>query len=458
MPATVALNNGDGLTFEGPTDRWTPLEHHDTQQAIWSCDARFIGVLAGRRSGKSEVLAKRRTVVKALECPLADGWFWLFAPTNKMARDIFWEDLKALIPPDLMWGPPKETEMTVRLVHGPRITCSGLQEASRRRGVYIDGCVLDEFDYMKKGVWEGPLRPTLSTKGRPPGWALFLGTPDGRGPLYRMYRDKGLSPDFPDWAGFKYTSHGIVDGEEIAAARREMDARLFAQEYEAEAMLMQGRVYYGFDPEKHAVTHLQHRPNDNLHVCFDFNVEPGVAVYAQETRLPNGDSVTDIIGEVWIPRNSNTPAVCKRIIADWKGKHHGKVVLHGDATGGRRHTSQTQGSDWDLIREYLKPGGQPAFGSKLVVAVGRKNPGIKDRIHAMNSRLESADGKIHMRVDPRCTHVIEDFEGVQVLEGGTGEPDKDATPDLTHLTDALGYMIESRHPVGGRRFSRSTTT
>ncbi len=51
-------------------------------------------------------------------------------------------------------------------------------------------------------------------------------------------------------------------------------------------------------------------------------------------------------------------------------------------------------------------------------------------------------------VDPKhAPHTIKDFEGVRLLEGGTGEIDKKHDPMLTHPTDALGYMVAKEHPI-----------
>src|SRR3954465_8597486 len=80
---------------------------------------------------------------------------------------------------------------------------------------------------------------------------------------------------------------------------------------------------------------LQYNPRASLIVCLDYNVEPGVAAICQEQQLPNGLGGAGIIGEVHIPRNSTTPAVCRKIIQDW-GQHTGPVYIYGDATGCQR--------------------------------------------------------------------------------------------------------------------------
>ena len=51
-------------------------------------------------------------------------------------------------------------------------------------------------------------------------------------------------------------------------------------------------------------------------------------------------------------------------------------------------------------------------------------------------------------VDPvKAPHTVEDFEGVRVVEGSTGELDKKTNPALTHLSDGIGYRVHMDWPV-----------
>jgi hypothetical protein len=55
-----------------------------------------------------------------------------------------------------------------------------------------------------------------------------------------------------------------------------------------------------------------------------------------------------------------------------------------------------------------------------------------------------------MMVDPiKAKHVVKDLEGVTLLEGGSGEIDKKKTPELSHISDALGYYIAREFPIKG---------
>jgi hypothetical protein len=332
-----------------------------------------------------------------------------------------------------------ETDLTIRYITGAQIVVVGLDKPQRMEGVAWDGGVVDEFAEVKATAWGQTIRPALSTRGRE-GWCWFIGRPKGRGHFYELWRD---AKQKPGWQSFHWVSADILPAEEIEAAQRDLDPLTYRQEYEADWVNFEGLAYYQWDPSKH-LTQLEYDPAQPLVFCFDFNVDPGVAVVAQEQV-----GRTSIIGEVWIPRSSNTPAVCRRLIQDWS-HHKGPVLLYGDATGGRRDTRSTT-NDWAIIRDHLRP---TFADTRLRVGVGVGNPYERDRVNSVNTRLCNAAGDVRLVVDPRkAPHVVSDFEGVTLLEGGSGELDKDKDPMLTHLTDALGYYIHARYPIGGHASS-----
>jgi hypothetical protein len=127
--------------------------------------------------------------------------------------------------------------------------------------------------------------------------------------------------------------------------------------------------------------------------------------------------------------------------------HKGVVYCHGDATGGAQGSARVQGSDWQLVRAELSP----VFGRNLNFRFPQANPKERVRINAVNSRLRAADGTIRMMIDPvRCPNVVKDFEGVRLLEGGSGEIDKKIDPHLSHLSDSIGYYISKEFPLRTR--------
>jgi hypothetical protein len=45
---------------------------------------------------------------------------------------------------------------------------------------------------------------------------------------------------------------------------------------------------------------------------------------------------------------------------------------------------------------------------------------------------------------------VRDFDGVRVVEGGSGEIDKQTDKSLSHISDAAGYYIAERFPIDQR--------
>ena len=428
------------------TPRWTPMWPHPEQQRLVNSPARFKVVVAGGRSGKTELM-KREGVVAAMMNPLTDGRVIFAAPTRDQAKEIYWEDLKALVPQTFMARDPRETELNIKLIHGPEIRVVGMDKPQRIEGKPIDWVCLDEYRDMKKEAWESRVSPMLSTRGRPPGQARLIGRPGPRNHYYRLFKS-ALTGDDPEWDAFHWASEDILTAEEIASAKRRMDKQSYRREYGGEFIDYEGRAYYAFKDTIHAREQLKYDPRLPLIFCFDFNVSPGVAVVIQEQAYKGdnprvNDVVTAVIGEVWIPEFSKTPIVCNKLIHDWK-HHEGEVYLYGDATGGAKGTAKTDGSDWDIIKSHLRP----VFGGRMINEVPRSNPRERVRLNAVNARLESADGMVSMLVDPiRASHVVDDLEGVVLHPGGSGEILKKPGDILTHISDALGYYIVKRHPI-----------
>jgi hypothetical protein len=327
----------------------------------------------------------------------------------------------------------------VKLLNGSEIWVVGMDRPERIEGPPWDGGVLDEYGNMKAKTWGEHVRPALSDRR---GWCWLIGVPEGRNHYYDMDQ-RAILDDSGEWGSFHWKSADILPAEEIEAARNDLDELTFQQEYEGSFIRFEGQTYYPFQRRTHAAKPLPYNKAGDLWFCFDFNVNPGVCAVAQQMQLPNGLLGVGVIGEVYIPQNSNTPAVCRKLIADWEG-HEGRIFCYGDATGGAKGTAKIKGSDWDLVKAELRP----VFGGRVFYKVPRANPREKVRVNCVNSLLMNGAGEIRLMVDPaKAPHVVKDFEGVQWLKGGAGEIDKAANPLLTHLTDGIGYCIVIEYPI-----------
>jgi hypothetical protein len=102
----------------------------------------------------------------------------------------------------------------------------------------------------------------------------------------------------------------------------------------------------------------------------------------------------------------------------------------------------TGSSDYDIIREFFR-----SRGSRILLKVPKANPGVRDRLMLVNSKLCDAEGTVRLSVSPQCRELIADFEQVSYKENST-QVDKDKDRCRTHVSDALGYLVwqECRNP------------
>jgi hypothetical protein len=405
--------------------------------------ARFKVAAAGRRSGKT-ARAKQEGVALAMgDQPYAGAVFAFLAPTRDQAKRIFWKDVKGLIP---AWAKLRtsESELTIDLWNGAVVMVVGMDKPQRLEGIAIRWFVFDEYAEAKPDAWKSTLRPACSTVGKE-GGGWFIGRPRGRNHFYKLWRRAGEEAEAaaaegraPEWDAFQWKSDDVLPLDEIMSARRDLDEMTYLQEYEAEFLNFEGRVYYAFDEDVHASEPVRYDPKKPIILTFDFNVEPGTAAIVQELRYagPRADvsrDYTGVIGEVWIERDSTTPKVCEELLyrlgpdGDFRGEdgngHSGEVHVYADATGGARGTAKVKGSDVDLIGKILRK----RFGKRLKMRIPKANPNVRARVNAMNSRLLSIDGDVSFLVDPDAApHVANDLIGVQWKRGAGGDTiDKD---------------------------------
>ena len=172
----------------GPTRRWTAMRYHAEQWRLWNSQARFRIVPAGRRSGKTEI-AKRWVIQRACNLRVQGRKYALAAPTRDQAKRIFWHDLKQLVPTAWMAAPPRETDLEILLVNGTRLCVVGMDRPERIEGEPLHGIVLDEYANMREEAWTQNVSPALDTPGQPPGWAWFIGVPEGRNHYWELWTE-----------------------------------------------------------------------------------------------------------------------------------------------------------------------------------------------------------------------------------------------------------------------------
>lgn len=209
-------------------------------------------IVAHRRSGKT-VASLNDLVIRALDERKPDGRYAFVAPFYNQVKDIAWKYLKEYTAPVAI-ETPREAELSVLLFTGARVRLYGADNPDRLRGIYLDGCVLDEFADMVPELWSEVVRPALSDRQ---GWATFIGTAKGKNEFWRLYNEARKAPT--EWYSLmlKASETGILPAAELKALAEDMGPDAYEQEYECSweaatkgafyadamrAMLSEGRI------------------------------------------------------------------------------------------------------------------------------------------------------------------------------------------------------------------------
>ena len=338
-----------------------------------------------------------------------------------MARDIIWADLKDRLS-KLNWiAKTNESRLEVELINGSSIALRSGESGENLRGGGYDFVVFDETSDIKPEVWYEVIRPALSAQ-KPPGSALFCGTPKGFNWFKDLY-DLGRSGD-PDWASFQFTTleGGNVPDSEIEAARKDLDDRVFQQEYEAKFQTYSGIIAYNFSDEN--VVKWDPNPAKYLIIGMDFNVDPMTAVVYVKTEkgLHAVDEIT-IYG-------SNTD----EMVSEIKNRYSDtRIICFPDPAGAQRRSSAGGRTDISILQN-----------AGFDVRYRQRHPAVRDRINATNSLLLNSSGERRLFVDPKCRNLIKAFQRY-TYKPGTQVPDKSTGAD--HWFDSATYPIEYLFPV-----------
>ena len=186
---------------------------------------RFGVVVCHRRFGKT-YWAINTLIHAAMTTDKPEARYAYIAPYYKQSKQVAWDYFRQFthIIPGIKYN---EAELRIDLPNGSRIRLYGGDNPDTLRGIYLDGVVMDEVADMRPNVWGEVIRPTLTDRL---GWAVFIGTPKGIDLFYELYQK---ATHESDWFCRIYRADetGLIDKDELAAAKREMTDQQYAQEF-----------------------------------------------------------------------------------------------------------------------------------------------------------------------------------------------------------------------------------
>lgn len=202
---------------------------------------RFACLVCHRRAGKT-VATLNDDIRDALRSPHKDWRGAYIAPYYAQAKDVAWDYAKRFSAP-IPGVQFNESELRIDYPNGARYRLYGADNYDRMRGIYLNRASLDEYGDMDPRAWSEVIRPALTDRQ---GTATFIGTPKGNNHFAEIFDRAGEDPDWYRLT-LKASATNLIAPEELRAARREMTADQYEQEFECSFSAALVGAYYGRD-------------------------------------------------------------------------------------------------------------------------------------------------------------------------------------------------------------------
>lgn len=284
---------------------------HQGQHLVRTSKARFKVVVCGRRWGKTLLGA-----CLCLETALKGGYVWWVAPEYWRAK-IAWRMMLKLIEP-IPGAQIHRADAIITFASGGWIQLKSAVRPDMLRGEGLDLVVIDEVADVAEEAWEASLEPTLTDRR---GSALFIGTPKGRTWFYGLYQrglDRGRYPEWQSWR-MPTSTNPFIARDELRRLEAQKPGRVWRQEYLAEFVTFEGRVYEMFSPECPAV--FRGPLPDFVYREYIGGIDFG---FTNPSALVVGgidrDNRIDIVDEVYQRRMSSGDLIesCRQLTERWR--------------------------------------------------------------------------------------------------------------------------------------------
>lgn len=202
-------------------------------------DNRFNVVVAHRRMGKT-VSAINQLIHSALICPLKKPRFAYIAPTYTQAKRITWDYLLEYTRP---LNPTINSQELSVSFQNRKINLYGADgTGDSLRGIYLDGCIIDEIANINPSMFYDVIRPALTDRK---GFCMFIGTPKGNN-HFKDLRDRADAKE-EGWnlLEFRASETDLIDADELRMARNEMGDNKYMQEFECSFDAAIEGAYFG---------------------------------------------------------------------------------------------------------------------------------------------------------------------------------------------------------------------
>lgn len=322
--------------------------------------------------------------------------------------------------------------------------------ADNLRGITITWAWMDELAFAPVSAHNVVLSRLRETKGY--FRTLATTTTNGENWFYERYV-KNPSPIYRTMhvPTFRSVEAGIISKEFYQSlvssySKNMADQELFALYVNA----LEGRAYYSQSKKNQSAIcpwtgSPYPDPDLPLEIGCDFNYSPAPMCWTISQKSPDGTQVHTFRELSQVECASDDMA---RNLASQYGDFF--LRIHGDASGTRGTTSNKGKSDFDYIGEALAEA-----NCMYTITAKASNPSVKERVDNFNRLLCNGAGEISYTYNPdACPLLDADFRGVGWTQQGklTGN----GNVNLTHSSDATGYMLMEVFPPLSKSFGIST--
>jgi len=377
---------------------------------------KFTAMVGGFGSGKSHGGVLR--TMHLLERRKGKGLMLFVSPTYTLANDVNIPDFEEFF--DIYKIPYKIKRAEHKIIltghlKGQIWFRSG-DRPEKIVGFDATDFILDEFDILTHKQQEILWNKVIARiRGCKDSTGAITTTPEGFKKTYELFVEKKIG----NLINAKSSANIYLPDDYVETLFSQYDSKLVKQYIDGEFVNINGAsAYYAFN-RAFNVEQFEIKAKQ-IFVGMDFNVDPMTAVFAvfQANKL-------FIFDEVYL-KNSNTQRLADFINSMFTDHD---ITICPDMTGIKRTTNAT-GSKSDI--DILKQAGFRIRGSH--------NPFVRNRLNAVNN----AFSKENIIINSGCEYLIKDLE--QVTLDKYGEIDK-SNPALTHISDALGYLIWQFYPI-----------
>jgi hypothetical protein len=369
------------------------------------------------------------------------------APTLGQAKRLLWrplmQDLRNPEARAFLAGRPNNSELSIEFKSGTRLYLYSAEAFERVRGDGFKLFITDETDDPRftDEVFDEVIGPALSDNL---GSLIQLGTPKGRGRLYREFNkgDPNHRSFDPQYASIQVTAMeaGIIDRAEIERARATRTARAFAQEYLANFNAPVGIVYEEWDPKVHVVT------NEQIPRRFDYTiagVDWGSAARGAMLIIGIDRVHATYEGErprAWVLAEESAAGIPYTDDGWWRiaqefDRDYAPVAWYCDPAGGM-----------DKMLEQLKQALRKVGAKTQVVAADNKvRPGIA-AVQEMLHHDPVLGEEPHLFVSDKCPQLIQEFANYRYRSHRNieGEYVDEVVKESDHCLDSARYAIHTR--------------